>query len=179
MCKHKLPCSQDVYCGGSKTLHLCCTGERIFDWFTPAAMYKHKLPFTVCFTAAMFIIFFYCAAEFPVFFTQFASFNPAWSDDVAKAQACYATSTSLYYGPGQLQHWIKTGVMPYPPCLHCADGMTPCAPEDAAKAQVLSSLQHISILRAWLVSALSWSRGKADEFCVLELPICSGTSRGL
>ena len=90
-----------------------CAGERIFDWFTPAAMYKHKLPFTVCFTAAMFIIFFYCAAEFPVFFTQFASFNSDWSDDAAKAQACYANSTSLYYGPGQLQHWIRSGVGPF------------------------------------------------------------------
>ena len=78
-------------------------------------MYKHKLPFTVCFTAAMFIIFFYCAAEFPIFFSQFASFNPDWSADAAKAQACYANSTSLYYGPGQLQHWIKSGVGPPAP----------------------------------------------------------------
>lgn len=73
-------------------------------------MYKHKLPFTVCFTAAMFIVFFYCAAEFPIFFNQFASFNPAYASEAAAAQACYANSTSLYYGPGQMEHWIRSGV---------------------------------------------------------------------
>lgn len=82
-------------------------GERIFDWFTPAAMYKHKLPFTVCFTATMFIVFFYCAAEYPIFIQRFATFNrgaPAFPSD------CYAKSNSTYYGPRQMEHWIKSGV---------------------------------------------------------------------
>ena len=83
------------------------TGERIFDWFTPAAMYKHKLPFTVGFTAMMFIIFFYCAAEYPIFVQQFAAFNP---DAPAAIANCYSSSNSTYYGPRQMQHWIKSGV---------------------------------------------------------------------
>ncbi len=82
------------------------TGERIFDWFTPAAMYKHKLPFTVGFTAMMFIIFFYCAAEYPIFVQQFATFNPS-SPLVGD---CYSNSNSTYYGPRQMEHWIRSGV---------------------------------------------------------------------
>jgi hypothetical protein len=86
------------------------TGERIFDWFTPAAMYKHKLPFTVGFTAMMFIIFFYCAAEYPIFVQQFATFNP---DAPVVNANCYSSTNSTYYGPRQMEHWIKSGVSIY------------------------------------------------------------------
>lgn len=70
-------------------------------------MYKHKLPFTVCFTAMMFIIFFYCAAEYPVFVQQFDNMNPGAPVIVP---GCYDKSNSTYYGPRQMEHWIKSGV---------------------------------------------------------------------
>ena len=90
------------------TVCIVSTGERIFDWFTPAAMYKHKLPFTVGFTAMMFIIFFYCAAEYPIFVQQFATFNP---DEASVAVSdCYVNTNSTYYGPRQMEHWIRSGV---------------------------------------------------------------------
>ncbi|DBB06814.1 hypothetical protein WJX82_002835 [Trebouxia sp. C0006] len=90
---------------------LFITGERIFDWFTPAAMYKHKLPFTVGFTAMMFIIFFYCAAEYPIFVQQFATFNP---DEASVAVSdCYVNTNSTYYGPRQMEHWIRSGGAPW------------------------------------------------------------------
>ena len=77
-------------------------------------MYKHKLPFTVGFTAMMFIIFFYCAAEYPIFVQQFATFNPTFNPDAAVVIAnCYSSTNSTYYGPRQMEHWIKSGVSIY------------------------------------------------------------------
>ena len=84
-------------------------GERIFDAFTPAKMYKHKLFFTTCFTAMMFIIFFYCAAEYPLFVQQFATI-PGNEGAPELLPECYAGSNSTYYGPRQMEHWIRSGV---------------------------------------------------------------------
>ena len=84
-------------------------GERIFDAFTPAKMYKHKLFFTTCFTAMMFIIFFYCAAEYPVFIQQFRTI-PGNEEAFNFPTACYAGTNSTYYGPRQMEHWIRSGV---------------------------------------------------------------------
>ena len=70
-------------------------------------MYKHKLPFTILFTACMFIIFFYCAAEYPIFVSQFETFNP---DAPVAVADCYSSTNSTYYGPRQMEHWIRSGV---------------------------------------------------------------------
>lgn len=96
---------------------LYLAGERIFDWFTPAAMYKHKIPFTICFAAMMFIIFFYCAAEYPIFVDQFATFNPGAP---ARIPDCYEKTNSTYYGARQMEHWIKSGVSQLNACFLCS-----------------------------------------------------------
>ena len=104
-----------------------CTGERIFEFFTPAKLGQHRLFFTCSWTLVIFCVFFYMVGEFP-YFQRVQAPNPSMD-------ACLlsVTPTAMGYGSSQLLHWLNQARVPLIPPI------PPALPIDEASALQLIS----------------------------------------